>query len=174
MRTRVKAAASPRKHSHPANRDWKESKQRGRHAPISGLLPIGAATARPGRDARTPVSPAGCDRRRDGRATTPKRRLSRRDGLGVANLSDDIVLGDWPRLSTTWDELLAKMPRSTPQGAYGIRMALPQRRTIAGAAYICAGWHTPGIGSCKRRHGGGLKDRKLTAEGSKTASESQL
>jgi hypothetical protein len=26
--------------------------------------------------------------------------------LGVANLSDDIVLGDWPRLSTTWDELL--------------------------------------------------------------------
>jgi hypothetical protein len=26
--------------------------------------------------------------------------------LGVANLSDDIVLDDRPRLSTTWDEIL--------------------------------------------------------------------
>jgi hypothetical protein len=46
--------------------------------------------------------------------------------LGVANLGDDIVLGDTPRLSTTWDEIsCARMPRSAPKGACGFRIPLP-------------------------------------------------
>jgi hypothetical protein len=126
-----------RKHSHPANRDWKESK----YAADTRRFPASCLSARrlrgPGvtheRQCRLPVA--------TGAEMVAQRHPSivylDEMALRVANLSDDIVLGDWPRLSTTWDELLAKMPRRT-QGAYGIRMPLPQRRTTAGAAYICA------------------------------------